>query len=435
MNVLERFAESRFMKYLESISMKLSGSPAFSAISNGMGGTMGLVMIGAIVQIICVVGTTFLGLDATGKLYQTLYRPYQWTMGAMALYMAFNMAYTYAKNLKLNGVQSGFTSLICYFLVSCPLMSVQVGETAMTVVNFDNFGATGLFTAIIIAMTTVRVTKFVTDHHWIIRMPDVVPEGILNSFNSIIPTAVNVIIWYGLAVILDTVTQGALTLSGAITYALSIPVSFMISTPGMFVILALMQFFWFFGIHGTSVIFTALMVPMMTAYMSNADLMAAGQPLVFHPVFLFGAVSIMGGTGNTLPICLLGLKSKSEQIRAISKASFIPGCFNINEPVIFGFPIMYNPILFIPFLLNPLIIAGLNLILWKLEIVALPSVLIMTTLPVLMSNFMGTLDWKNVVFAILCFPLLTIIWYPFFKIYEKQCIEKEKAEALEAQEV
>ena len=140
MNVLERFAESRFMKYLESISMKLSGSPAFSAISNGMGGTMGLVMIGAIVQIICVVGTTFLGLDATGKLYQTLYRPYQWTMGAMALYMAFNMAYTYAKNLKLNGVQSGFTSLICYFLVSCPLMSVQVGETAMTVVNFDNFG-------------------------------------------------------------------------------------------------------------------------------------------------------------------------------------------------------------------------------------------------------------------------------------------------------
>lgn len=320
MNVLERFAESRFMKYLESISMKLSGSPAFSAISNGMGGTMGLVMIGAIVQIICVVGTTFLGLDATGKLYQTLYRPYQWTMGAMALYMAFNMAYTYAKNLKLNGVQSGFTSLICYFLVSCPLMSVQVGETAMTVVNFDNFGATGLFTAIIIAMTTVRVTKFVTDHHWIIRMPDVVPEGILNSFNSIIPTAVNVIIWYGLAVILDTVTQGALTLSGAITYALSIPVSFMISTPGMFVILALMQFFWFFGIHGTSVIFTALMVPMMTAYMSNADLMAAGQPLVFHPVFLFGAVSIMGGTGNTLPLCLLGLKSKSEQIRAISKA-------------------------------------------------------------------------------------------------------------------
>ena len=153
----------------------------------------------------------------------------------------------------------------------------------MTVVNFDNFGATGLFTAIIIAMTTVRVTKFVTDHHWIIRMPDVVPEGILNSFNSIIPTAVNVIIWYGLAVILDTVTQGALTLSGAITYALSIPVSFMISTPGMFVILALMQFFWFFGIHGTSVIFTALMVPMMTAYMSNADLMAAGHVVNARP--------------------------------------------------------------------------------------------------------------------------------------------------------
>lgn len=428
--VLDKFANSAFMKKLEDISMKLSGSPAFSAISNGMGGTMGLIMIGAVVQIVCVIGSTFFGWDVNGELYQTLYRPYQWTMGAMAIYMAFNMAHSYATNLGMNGVQNGFTSLICYFLVSVPLQVVQVGESTMTAINFDNFGSTGLFTAIIIALISVRVSKFIVDHNWIIRMPDVVPEGILNGFNSIIPAGVNIILWYGLSVVVMKTT--GTTLSSLITYVLSIPMSVLISTPGMFVIMIMMQFFWFFGIHGTGVVFTAIMIPMFAAYMTNAELAAAGQPIIYDPVFLFSAVSIMGGTGNTLPLCIFGVRSKSEQIRAISKAALAPGIFNINEPVIFGYPIMYNPILFIPFLLNPLIIGVMYLIAWNFELIALPSVLLLTTMPIFMSTFMSTLDWKNVVFAVICLPILMAIWYPFYKIYEKQCIEKE---ALEAQEL
>lgn len=431
MNVLQRIAESKFMKILENISMKLSGSPAFSALSNGMGGAMGLIMIGAIVQIGCVLGTTFFGMDANGELYQILYTPYRLTMGCLALFLSFNLANAYAKNLNMNGVTSGICSIVCFFLVACPLQVAKVGEQVITAINLDHMGSGSMFVAMAIGFISVRISKFAMDRNWIIRMPDVVPEGILNSFNSIIPTGLNILFWYGLSVLIAQTTGGAMTLSTVITAALAVPVSYLTSVPGMFLVLTIQQFLWFFGIHGTGVIFNALMVPYVAAFMTNAQLAAAGQPLVFSAIFLLGASSIMGGTGNTLPLVILGMRSKSEQIRTISKASLVPGIFNINEPVVFGMPIMYNPILFIPYLLNPLIIALLLYIGYSTELLALPQVLIMTTLPVLMSTFMSTLDWKNVGFAILCFPLLLVIWYPFFKIYEKQCIDQEKEEMSE----
>lgn len=200
----------------------------------------------------------------------------------------------------------------------------------------------------------------------------------------------------------------------------------------MFVVVALICFLWFFGIHGTGVVFTVIMVPMFMAYQNNAQLAAAGQELVYNPVFLFSAVSIIGGTGNTLPLVCLGLNSKSEQIKTISRASLIPNIFNINEPVIFGYPIMYNAILFIPYLLNVVVVTLLYYLALTSGIIGMPQVLILTTLPILMGPFMSSLDWRNVVFSALMFPIVTLIWLPFFKIYERQCIENEQAAELEA---
>jgi len=278
-----------------------------------------------------------------------------------------------------------------------------------------------------VGLCSVAISKFVIDHNWTIKLPDVVPEGIAHSFNAIIPMSVNIIVWYGISLIISAVSGGALTLSSLITLILSVPVNFLTSTPGMFVVIALAQLCWFFGIHGTGVIFTVLMVPYITAYTTNAALAAAGQPLQFFPVFLMGANGIMGGAGNTMPFSLMGLKSKSKRIQAVSKASFVPGLFGINEPAIFGYPIMYNGLLLIPFMLCPMVCSALLLVAWNLHWIAYPQVLIMTTLPVVFQTFLTTLDWRNVIFAILMFPVCWLIWRPFYKIYEKQCIEEEAA--------
>ena len=117
-NKLEQFANSGFMKKLQEWSVKLSQSPAFGTISQGMGGTMGLIMIGAVVQIICAVGSIAFGWKAGEPIYDALYMPYELTMGLLGLFMSFTLSYNYAKRLGVKAtIQSGFTSMVCFILV------------------------------------------------------------------------------------------------------------------------------------------------------------------------------------------------------------------------------------------------------------------------------------------------------------------------------
>ncbi|WP_305152022.1 PTS sugar transporter subunit IIC [uncultured Dubosiella sp.] len=421
------------MKKIQGYSVKLSQSPAFGTISQGMGGTMGLIMIGAVVQIICAIGGMLFGWKAGDPLYDILYMPYELTMGLLALFMSFTLAYTYAKRLGVKAqIQSGFTSMVCFILVCSPLISAtKDGGVTIRALNVSALGANGIFVAILIGLLSVRITKFAVDHNWVIRMPDVVPEGILNSFNSIIPSGLNILLWYGISLLISHFTDGAMTLGTVITTVIATPLSYFVSPLGMVVIVVLFSLSWFFGLHGGSIVFTAIMPIYLAAYATNAELAAAGEPLVFNPVFLYGCVSWLGGAGNTLPLCVMGLKSKSKQISAVAKASLVPGLFNINEPVIFGFPIMYNPVLLIPFVLNSLVVMAFMYIAYKFNLMGLPHILIMTTLPIGLQQFMASLDWRNIVFCFLMFPVVFLIYYPFFKIYEKQCLAREAAEAAE----
>lgn len=219
-----------------------------------------------------------------------------------------------------------------------------------------------------------------------------------------------------------------MTLGTVITTIIATPLSYFVSPLGMAVIIVLFSLSWFFGIHGGSIVFTAIMPIYFAAYATNAELAAAGKPLLFNPVFLYGSATLLGGSGNTFPLCVMGMRSKSKQINAVAKASFVPGLFNINEPAIFGFPIMYNPILLIPFALNSLVVMIFMYFALKFQLMGLPHVLIMTTLPLGIQQFMSTLDVRNVAFCFLMFPVVYLVYYPFFKIYEKQCLMKEEAE-------
>ena len=419
-NFVEKIADSNFMHKLEDISLKFSGSKFFSAISGGMGGTMGLLMTGSVFQIICVFGTSFFGWDTAGALYNFFYTPYRWTMGILAFFMTYCIAASYSKALGVNQMMSGFTAMACYFMVCCPLTEMD----GAYYINIADLGSTNLFVALIIGLFCARIMKFAQDKDLRIKLPDSVPEGIGNSFKAIIPMSMCVIFWYVLAYLISTFTST--TLSNLIIGILSIPLSVLLSTPGMFVIMLIAQICWFFGIHGSSVVFAVILLPWYQAYMTNAALAAAGQPLVYSPMFLYtAAMSVWGGTGNTLPLVLMGLKSKSKTIQAVSKAALIPNICNINEPVIFGMPIMYNATLFIPFLLQPMICGVLYVIAYKLQLIAYPQVLIMTTLPVVLSTFLSTLDIRNCIFDIILFPVCLLIWLPFFKVYERQMCEKE----------
>lgn len=194
----------------------------------------------------------------------------------------------------------------------------------------------------------------------------------------------------------------------------------------MFIFCTFAALLWCFGIHGTMILVPVIMPLGIQAATANGAAMAAGKPLVFYPVALFAGLAIAGGTGNTLPLALMGLRSKSKQISAVAKISAIPGWFGINEPLTFGMPIMYNPILCIPYVLNIPLVMLCTLIAYKVGFLTPAWINIAVLLPMGFGSYLGTLSWKNAIWDYLMLIPSALVWYPFFKAYEKQLVEKEK---------
>ena len=157
----------------------------------------------------------------------------------------------------------------------------------------------------------------------------------------------------------------------------------------------------------------------------GAALSPAGQALVFMPIALFGIINCCGGTGNTLALCVMGLFSKSEQLKAVSKAAIVPGLFNINEPVIFGYPIMYNPIMCIPFILNPVITMIICYFGYMIGFFKPAYISITANLPVGFAQYLTTLSWTNIFIPVIAFAVAFACYWPFFKVYEKELVAKE----------
>jgi len=395
---MDKLYESKFMKGLQKFGEKLGSNKIFSAISKSMMGTMAIILVGAVFQIVATIPTLFGWFTTESATYKLIYAPYNMTMGLLSIFVVFMIGYNYAKSLGMKPMQNGMVALICFVMVAAPATTVTLadGATTMTVLNTSNLGASGLFVAILIGILTVNVTHFCEKKNIVIKMPDVVPSFLSEAFSAMLPLLFNIIIWYGISTILSLLTHGQMNLPLLITYILSIPLSAINTVPGMFIAVLFACLLWTFGIHGSMVVFIALMAIMIQNISANAAAVAAGNQPQFYATMLTGAMACAGGTGNTLGLVLLGLKSaKSKQLKAVSKAAIVPGIFNINEPVTFGFPIMYNPIMAIPYILTPLITM---LILWGGYAIGFfkPAyVLIMSLLPLFMGEFLGSMAWKN----------------------------------------
>lgn len=436
---MDKFFESKFAKGLQKVGEKLGSNRYLTAISGGLMGTMGLMLVGAIFQIIANLLVIFSLTSNTSMLYNFLIAPYNMTMGVISVVAAFGIAYVLAKGFGMKAMQSGVVSMVVFFLVAAPAQVVELSHideatgaaATMTVMDTTSLGGVGLFTAIIVGLLTVRVTKFCQDKNIVIKMPDVVPQFLSDAFTSMIPLLFNVLIFHGVNFLLQQFM--GVTLPLAITGILSIPFGAITSLGGMIVLGIFCLLMWVFGIHGTMIGYIVIMAPMMQAILGNGALVEAGQEPVFSSVMLFGALAMIGGTGNTLGLVIMGLRSKSEQIKAVSKAAIVPGIFNINEPAIFGYPIMYNPVLAIPYILNPIIVMILSYIGYTTGILKPGYVLLMSLMPIGVNEFLGTMSWTNLVFVFLMIPVTMLIWYPFFKIYERQLVTKEAAARAEAE--
>ena len=429
---MESLFNSPFMVKLQDFGQKLGSNKFLSALQGAMMSLMGIIMIGAISQIITSIGSTMFGLfSADSEIYAILYSPYNFTMNLLSVWVVALFAYNYGKNLKMkNPLITMVDALAVFFLVVSPIVVTEVGVSAL---DMTYLGSTGMFVGFVIVFIVVQLEKFCADHNIRIKMPDVVPPFLQDSFAAILPLFFNVVLFLGLDGIVSVVTGGAYSIPSGFMALIGAPLNALTSVPGMFILCTFAVLLWCFGIHGTMILVPIIMPLGLQAAAANAAAHAAGDPLTFYPVALFAGMACAGGTGNTLPLALMGLRSKSKQISAISKISAIPGWFGINEPLTFGMPIMYNPILCIPYVLNVPIVMLLTLIAYKIGWLMPAWISISALLPMGFAQYLGTLNWFNAVWDYLMLIPATIVYYPFFKAYEKQLIAKEaEIEAAEA---
>lgn len=430
---MEKIFESKILIQLQEFGKKVGQNKFLSAMQAAMMSLTGLTMVGAISQIICSIGgETFLGLFRTGDtVYNLINLPYQFTMNFLTLWIVALFSYSYAKTLKLKSpIVTVVNTLIGFLLVAGGMITSESGQTGL---DLTFLGAQGMFVGFMIVFISVRIEKICTDRDIRIKMPDVVPSSLQNGFAAILPFLFTVIILLTASTLVTTLTNGAYTICTGFKALLAAPLGTLTSIPGMFILAIFAALMWCFGIHGSNIL-SPIVVPLtIQAATTNAALHEAGQPLIFFPIALYVYKSAIGGTGNTFPLVLMGLRSKSKQIRAISKISLVPGWFLINEPLTFGLPIMYNPILCIPYVLNIPVIIALTWIAYEVGFLSPAWIPITVLLPIGFTQYLSTLRWQNAIWDYLMMIPCALIYYPFFKMYEKQLVAKEQAmEAAEA---
>ena len=301
---------------------------------------------------------------------------YKCTMGILSLYFAIVIGYEYTKiyveeeGLNLNPLNGGLLAVFAYFLTipeltySKGVISAVTGKTTIGgwTVGGDSLtrlSTSGMFTAILMSILAVQLYRLCVQKNWVIKMPEAVPEGVARSFTALIP---GFVIAFAVLFI-----NGIFILFGTDIYkVIAIPFAFVSHITntwlGIVVIYLLVHALWIVGIHGANIVM-GLVSPILLANMAqNVD----GKFIAYAGEFTNSYVTI-GGSGATLLLCFyIAFRAKSDQLRMLGKAAMGPAIFNINEPLIFGLPIVYNPMLTIPFILAPIVSASIGY--WSVQL-------------------------------------------------------------------
>ena len=363
------------------------------------------------------------------------------TMGILALYFCLVIGYEYTKifadeeGLKLNPLNGALLSMFAFFM-TIPELILSDGKIALvneisdgtSIVNGWNIGGdgvsrlgtTGIFTAIIMAVIAVQIYRLCVKHNLIIKMPDAVPEGVSRSFTALIPA-------FLVAFVVLLINGVFVALGTDIFKVIAIPFSFVSNLTnswiGILVIYFLMSALWVVGIHGANII-GAFLTPIV---LSNMQLNIQGANIPFAGEFQNSFV-ISGGSGATLGLTIfIALLAKSEQLKVLGRAGVVPSIFNINEPMVFGLPIIYNPYLAIPFFLAPMVCASTGYWAIKLNFVNPIIAQVPWPTPIGIGAFIGTAgDYRALLLALLNGVIAFLIYLPFIKMYDNKLLQEEQ---------
>ncbi len=347
--------------------------------------------------------------------------PFNFSMGVMTLFIAVGIAASLAKHHNLDSLTAGMLSLMSFLLVAAPLKDGQI-STAY-------FSGQGIFTAILVAIYSTELYAFLKRHNITIRLPPEVPAGVARSFEILIPVLAIVLTLHPLNLFIEA--QLGMIIPEAIMSLVKPLVAASDTLPAILLSVLVCQVLWFTGIHGALIV-TGIMNPFWMANLSiNQAAMAAGTaiPHIYVQGF-WDHYLLIGGVGSTLPLALMLLRSKAVHLRTIGRMGVVPGVFNINEPILFGAPIIMNPLFFLPFVLVPMINATLAYFALKLDLVSrVVSMTPWTTPAPIGASWAANWSFSPVIMCLICMATAMVMYLPFLKAYEKQLLEQEHANA------
>jgi cellobiose PTS system EIIC component len=431
----------KFLSFLENHFMPFAGKLAaqrhLGALKDGIILTMPLIIIGSfflILGFIPIKGYPEFMASIFGDQWLTkLLYPTGATFDMMGLIAAFGIAYRLAERYSLDALTAGAISL-CAFLLATPFTVMFTPEGATEALAVGGaipaalMGSKGLFVAMVIGMFSTEVYRFVVQKNIIIRMPESVPPAVAKSFVALIPGFIVITIVWLVRLFLETTDFESI--HNVIGVLLGKPLGVLGgSLIGSIFAYMLIMLLWSAGLHGTNIV-GGVMNPI---WLSNTDTnrlaFTAGEelPEIFTSQFFEVFVNI-GGSGATFGLMILMLFwSKSKQMKELGKLSAGPGTFMINEPIIFGTPIVMNPLLIVPFFLVPIVTIITTYYAMSLGIVAKPAgIAIPWTTPPLIGGYLATGGKiSGAVMQAVNILIAFTIYFPFFKLWDRMKAAEE----------
>ena len=390
---------SKLESVLMPLAEKIGKNKYLIAVRDGFLLSMPLLIVGSFFLLIAnfpIPGWSDFWARFFGENWTSYFsKPTDATFTIMAILAVIGIGYSFAEQMNVDKLFGAAIAMVCWFLIM-PYEIIS-GDTTVTGIPLGWVGSKGIFVGIIVAFLSVHIYAWVNKKGWVIKMPDGVPPTVSKSFSALIPAGVAVLVFFVINIVFAmTPYKDAFTFIFTI---LQTPLLKLGNTlPAMVIAYIFLHFFWFFGVNGGSVV-GAVFNPILQTL--SADNLAAFQ------------------AGQALPNII------SQQFQELGKLAFIPGVFGINEPIVFGLPIVLNPMILIPFMLVPTINIVISYVCMSIGLVPLCSgVAIPWTMPVVLSGFLAT-GWQGAVLQLLLLILGVFIYMPFIKMMDKQYLADE----------
>lgn len=418
----------KIQNILGPISAKLQNLKFLMAISETMQLLLPVIIIGSFGCLLAFLGIPlwqdFLGANPVLK---TVFMNMQsWTMSILSVYIVIALPYLYAVKLEIETpISASILTFASFMLMTMPTPYAPI-ETAW-------LGHAGMFSAFIISYLVTRLIKLMLDKKITIKLPDSVPEIIASAFATLIPGAVVIIVSAAIGQVFAATEYG--TIHQLLYTVIQTPLQKIgLSYGGLLAFDMIATISMFCGIHGTST--TAWFSPLLqSASAANLEAYAAGTAMPYIVDKGMSDLTKIGGIGSTLAVVLLILLvARSKRLRQVARVAFVPQLFNINEPVLFGLPIMLNPLCFIPYVLGQFVsTTGIYIAVATGLIGHSNGTQVSWTIPPFIATALtNTTPVRAVLFQLFLLAVIMLIWYPFVKMMDKQYIAEETGEAQDA---